>query len=94
MYVMDQQSRWEEYLFLVEFAYNNGYHSSIGMLPFLALYGHPCCTPLSWDRLEDRVCLGPDFLCEMEQQVEQIPGHLVAAQDRQKKYVDAHRVYH
>ena len=47
MYVMDQQSHWEKYLPLVEFAYNNSYHSSIGMPPFEALYGRPCRTPLS-----------------------------------------------
>ena len=34
MYVMDRQNKWEEYLHLVEFAYNNGYHSSIGRHPF------------------------------------------------------------
>jgi hypothetical protein len=25
MYVMDQPSKWEDYIQLVEFAYNNGY---------------------------------------------------------------------
>ena len=39
MYVMDRQNKWEEFLHLVEFSYNNGYHSSIGMAPFQALYG-------------------------------------------------------
>jgi transposase InsO family protein len=53
MYVMDNQTQWEKYLPLVEFAYNNSYHSSIGMPPYEALYGRPCRTPLSWDRLED-----------------------------------------
>lgn len=91
MYVMDQQSRWEDYLYLVEFAYNNGYHSSIGMSPFQALYGCPFHTPLSWDWLEDRVRIGLDMLGEMEQQVERIREHMSVAQDRQKKYVDAHR---
>ena len=62
MYVMDRQVHWEDYLYLVEFSYNNGYHSSLGMSPFQALYGRPCCTPLSWDRLEDRVLLGPEML--------------------------------
>lgn len=94
MYVMDQQSRWEDYLYLVEFAYNNRYHSSIGMSPFQALYGHPCRTPLSWDRLEDRVLLGPDMLREMEQQVDRIREHLSMAQDRQKRFAHAHRVDH
>ena len=62
MYVMDQQTQWEKYISLVEFAYNNIHHSSIGMPPYQALYGRPCRTPLSWDRLEDRVLVGPEFL--------------------------------
>ena len=53
MYVMDRQVKQEDYLYLVEFAYNNGYHISLGMSPFQALYGRPCRTPLSWDRFED-----------------------------------------
>jgi hypothetical protein len=39
MYVMDKPSRWEDYLHLVEFAYNNGYHASLKMSPFEELYG-------------------------------------------------------
>jgi hypothetical protein len=39
MYVMDKPSRWEDYLHLVEFAYNNGYQASLKMSPFEALYG-------------------------------------------------------
>eukprot|EP00253_Pinus_taeda_P011799 PITA_11799 len=91
MYVMDQQSHWEKYLPLVEFAYNNNYHSSIGMPPFEALYGQPCRTPLSWDRLEDRVIIGPELIHEMEAQVRQIRQRLKEAHDRQKSYADAHR---
>ena len=34
MYVMDRQTYLEDYLYLVEFSYNNGYHSSISMAPF------------------------------------------------------------
>lgn len=39
MYVMDKPLVWEDYLHLVEFAYNNGYHSSLGMSPYHAVYG-------------------------------------------------------
>ena len=67
MYVMDNQTQWEKHLPLVEFAYNNSYHSSIGMPPYEALYGRPCKTPLSWDRLEDRVTVGPELIQEMEE---------------------------
>lgn len=34
MYVMDRQVKWGDYLYLVEFAYNNEYHSSLGMSHF------------------------------------------------------------
>ena len=36
--------------------------------------------------------LGPEMLQDMEQQVVRIREHLVTAQDRQKKYADAHRL--
>jgi hypothetical protein len=39
MYVMDKPSKWEHYLYLVEFSYNNGYQASLNMSPFKALYG-------------------------------------------------------
>ena len=69
MYVMDHQVKWEEYLHLVKFSYNNGHHSSIGMPPYQALYGGPCKTPLSWDRIEDKVSIRPHLVKDMEQQV-------------------------
>jgi hypothetical protein len=37
--MMDKPSKWEDYLHLVEFAYNNGYQDSLRMSPFEALYG-------------------------------------------------------
>ena len=47
MYVLHQQRRWEEYLPLVEFSYNNSYQESLRMSPFKALYGRSCNTPIS-----------------------------------------------
>jgi hypothetical protein len=38
MYVMEKPSKWEDYLHLVEFAYNNGYQASLKMSPFESLY--------------------------------------------------------
>jgi hypothetical protein len=34
MYVMDRPSKWEDYIYLVEFFYNNGYQASFKMSPF------------------------------------------------------------
>jgi transposase InsO family protein len=48
MYVIDKPSKWEDYLHLVEFAYNNGYQTSLKMSPFESLYGRKCNTPISW----------------------------------------------
>jgi hypothetical protein len=59
MYVMDKPSNWEEYLHLIEFAYNNEYQDSLKMNPFEDLYGRKFNTPVSWDNLADRVVLGP-----------------------------------
>ena len=92
MYVMDQQNQWEKYLPLVEFAYNNSYHSSLGAAPYEVLYCRPCRTPLSWDRLEDRVMLGPELLQEMEEQMAMIKQRLKESHDHQKSYVDAKRI--
>ena len=39
MYVMDKPTKWEDYLHLVEFAYNNGYQTSLNMSSFESLYG-------------------------------------------------------
>ena len=62
MYVMDKPSKWEDYLHLVEFAYNNGYQASLKMSPFEELYGRKCNAPVSWDNLEDRVVVGSNLL--------------------------------
>jgi hypothetical protein len=42
------------------------------MAPFEFLYGRPCRMPLSWDRLEDRVLVGPEAIQEMEEQMKTI----------------------
>ena len=43
--VMQFKGNWDSHLPLVEFTYNNSFHSSIGMAPFEALYGKHCRTP-------------------------------------------------
>ena len=66
MYVMDQLSKWEDYIYLVEFAYNNGYQVSLKMSPFEALYGRKCNTPVSWNNPTNKAIVGPELLKEME----------------------------
>jgi hypothetical protein len=76
MSVMDNPSKWEDYLHLVEFLYNNGYQASLRMIPFEALYGRKFNTPVSWDNPADRVVLGLELLKDMEDQVVKIKQNL------------------
>jgi hypothetical protein len=91
MYVMDKPSKWEDYLHLVEFSYNNGYQASLKMSPFEALYGRKCNTPVSWDNPTDKVVLGPELLKDMEDQMVKIKQNLKETQDRQKSYADKNK---
>jgi hypothetical protein len=58
------------------------------MSPFEALYGRPCCTPLSWSESDERVTFCPDIVTETEEKVKQIQANILAAQSRQKSYTD------
>ncbi|GJX84734.1 putative reverse transcriptase domain-containing protein, partial [Tanacetum coccineum] len=46
--VLDFGGSWDVHLPLVEFSYNNSYHSSVRCAPFEALYGRKCCSPIMW----------------------------------------------
>ncbi|XP_048440603.1 uncharacterized protein LOC108868533 [Pyrus x bretschneideri] len=87
---------WYQWLDLMEFAYNNSYHSSIGMSPFEGLYGKSCRMPLCWSEVGERVLVGPKMVEETTQNIYVIKFNLKAAQDRQKSLADKHatdRVY-
>ena len=47
---------------LVEFAYNNSYHSSIKAAPYEALYGRKCRSPICWDEVGEQKLLGPKII--------------------------------
>eukprot|EP00253_Pinus_taeda_P017115 PITA_17115 len=89
--VMQKPAQWEDYLHLVEFAYNNGYHASIQMSPFEVLYGRKCRTPTNWSSPEDKLRLGPEMLKEMEDMVKRVRTNLKATPDRQKNFADRKR---
>jgi hypothetical protein len=91
MDVMDKPYKWEDYIHLVEFAYNNGYQESLKMSMFESLYGIKCNTPVSWYNLVDRVVSGPYLLKEMEEQMVKIKRNLEVVQDCQKSYAEIKR---
>jgi hypothetical protein len=91
MYVMDKPSKWEDYLHLVEFAYNNGYHASLKMRKFEACYDRNFNTMVSWDN--PTTVNGPKLLREMEEKVVKIKKNLKAAKDIHKIYADKSRTH-
>jgi hypothetical protein len=91
MHVMHQPKKWEDYLPLVEFYYNNGYQESLKMIPFESLYGRKCNIPIKWNNPIDIVTIRPYMLKEIEQKVIHIRKNLRIAQDRQKSYVEMKR---
>ena len=81
MYVREHPSKWEDYLHLVEFAYNNHYQDSEKFSPFEILCGRKYNTPISWSNPIDKLILGPKLLKEIELTVKQVQGNLKVAQD-------------
>ena len=94
MYVRTKPTKWKEYLYLVEFAYNNGYQTSTKMSPFEALYDKKCKTLISWDNPVDRIMMGPKMLQEMEKTITKVQQNLKEARDRQKSYAYLKRRHH
>jgi hypothetical protein len=85
------KEQWDKQLALVEFAYNNSYHSSIKMAPFEALYGRPCRSPLQWQELGDNKLIESDVIQDCSDKVKIIQERMRTAQQRQKQYADIRR---
>ena len=63
------------------------------MVPYEALYGRKCRTPLCWIELSEKKVIGPDLIQETEEKVKMIREKLKVAADRQKYYTDLKRKY-
>ncbi|GJV72670.1 putative reverse transcriptase domain-containing protein [Tanacetum coccineum] len=57
--VLDFGKGWDRHYPLVEFSYNNSYHTSIKAAPFEALYGRKCRSAISWAEIGDSQLTGP-----------------------------------
>ena len=88
---MDLGGSWNDRLPLVEFAYNNIYHSSIEMAPYEALYERKCRFPLCWDEFGEREFTGPEIVQDAAEKVALIKRRLKTAASRQKSYADPKR---
>ncbi|GJV78635.1 putative reverse transcriptase domain-containing protein [Tanacetum coccineum] len=89
--VIDFGNSWDRHLPLVEFSYNNSYHTSIKAAPFEALYGRKCRLPVCWAEVGDNQLTGPKIIHETTKKIVQIKSCIQAARDRQKSYADKRR---
>jgi len=89
--VLEQGVSWAECLLLIEFTYNNIFHSSIEMAPFEALYGRRCRTPLCWYEASQSDLLGPNIVQETTEKFKMIQEKMKAFRGRQKSYHDKRR---
>ena len=88
---LEWTGNWDEYLCLVEFAYNNSWHASIDMAPYEMLYGRKCRAPICWDEVGERVIEGPELIEITNEKVTIAREKLKEARTRQKSYADKHR---
>ncbi|GKD23858.1 putative reverse transcriptase domain-containing protein [Tanacetum coccineum] len=89
--VLDFRGSWDVHLLLVEFSYNNSYHSSVRCAPFKALYGRTCRSPIMWAEVGEGHMIGPELVQETTEKISQIKDRLKVARDRQKSYADKRR---
>ena len=64
--VIDFKGIWYDQLPLIEFAYNNSYHSSIKMSPYEALYRCRYRSPVGWFEVGESALIGTNsVICAM-----------------------------
>nr|GEU50964.1 hypothetical protein [Tanacetum cinerariifolium] len=87
--VLDFRKGWDKHLPLVEFLYNNSYHTSIK-----ALYGRKYRSPICWAEVRDRQLTGPEIIHETTEKIVQIKSRIQAARDRQRAMPTVHNTFH
>ncbi|GKA15558.1 putative reverse transcriptase domain-containing protein [Tanacetum coccineum] len=70
--VLDFGGSWYVHLPLVEFSYNNSYHSSVRCAPFEALYGRKYRSPIMWVEVREGQLIGPELVQETTEKISQI----------------------
>ncbi|GKD39562.1 putative reverse transcriptase domain-containing protein [Tanacetum coccineum] len=86
--VMDFGKGWDRHLPLIEFSYNNSYHTSIKAAPFEALYGRKYRSPICWAKVGDAQLTGLEIVREIIEKIIQIKHYLQAPHDQQRSYAD------
>ena len=74
--MIDFKGSWEDHLPLIEFSYNNSYHSSIGMEPFESLYSRRCRSQVGWFEVGESSIFGVEIINQDLEKVKMIRDRL------------------
>ncbi|GKE53120.1 putative nucleotidyltransferase, ribonuclease H [Tanacetum coccineum] len=88
---LEWTGNWDEYLCLVEFAYNNSWHASIKGAPIELMYGRKCRAHVGWNKVGERVIEGSKLVEVTNEKFAIAKEKLKEAWSRQKSYADRHR---
>nr|GEZ81675.1 retrotransposon protein, putative, Ty3-gypsy subclass [Tanacetum cinerariifolium] len=88
---LEWTGNWDEYLCLVQFAYNNSWHASIKVAPYELLYGRKGRVPICWNEVGEHVIEGLELIEVTNKKVTFAKEKLKEARSRQKSYDDRHR---
>ncbi|GJV58174.1 putative reverse transcriptase domain-containing protein, partial [Tanacetum coccineum] len=89
--VLDFRRSWDVHLPLVEFLYNNSYHSSVRCASFKEFYGRKCHSLIMWAEIGEGQLIGPELVQKIIEKISQIKDRLEAACDHQKSYTNKRR---
>nr|GEV42088.1 putative reverse transcriptase domain-containing protein [Tanacetum cinerariifolium] len=89
--VLDFGGNLDVHISLVEFSYNNSYHSIVRCALFKALYGRKFHSPIMWAEVGEGQLIGLKLVQETMEKISQIKDRLKATCDRQKSYADKRR---
>ncbi|WMV14119.1 hypothetical protein MTR67_007504 [Solanum verrucosum] len=93
--VIDFKGNWDDHLPLIEFAYNNSYHSSIQMAPYEVLYGRRCRSSIGWFEVSEVGLIGPDLVHQaMEKVISKRVGNVAYELELPQELVAVHPVFH
>jgi len=90
-FAVEYAGAWDHNLPLIKFAYNNRYHTSIGMAAFEALYDRRCRTPIRWNEVGESEPSKVELIDQTIKIIKTIRKRLQVAQSRQKSYADIRR---
>ncbi|GJY36946.1 reverse transcriptase domain-containing protein [Tanacetum coccineum] len=60
---------WVNHFPLVDFSYNNSYHTFIKAAPFESLYGRMCRSPVCWAEVGEVQLTGPEIVQETTEKI-------------------------